>query len=69
MADRNLPTEIAAELPGGRPGPAVAGLPEVEEDVINRRAVDTTPRRYEQPLGDDDDPVMPSADSTLKTEI
>ena len=28
-----------------------------------------TPRRYDQPIEDDDDPVMPSVDSTLNTKI
>ena len=28
-----------------------------------------TPRRYEQPIEDDDDPVMPSADATANTKI
>ena len=28
-----------------------------------------TPRRYDQPLEDDDDPVMPSPDATVNTKI
>ena len=28
-----------------------------------------TPRRYEQPIEDDDDPVMPGDDATLNTKI
>ena len=28
-----------------------------------------TPRRYDQPIEDDDDPVMPSDDTTLNTKI
>jgi hypothetical protein len=28
-----------------------------------------TPRRYDQPIEDDDDPVMPSDESTLNTKI
>jgi hypothetical protein len=28
-----------------------------------------TPRRYDQPIEDDDDPVMPSADATVNTKI
>jgi hypothetical protein len=28
-----------------------------------------TPRRYEQPIEDDDDPVMPADDATLNTKI
>jgi hypothetical protein len=33
-----------------------------------RGALDT-PRRYDQPIEEDDDPVMPSDDSTLNTKI
>jgi hypothetical protein len=28
-----------------------------------------TPRRYEQPIEDDDDPVMPADDATLNTKM
>jgi hypothetical protein len=28
-----------------------------------------TPRRYDQPIEDDDDPVMPSDDATVNTKI
>jgi hypothetical protein len=28
-----------------------------------------TPRRYDQPIEDDDDPVMPSDDTTVNTKI
>jgi hypothetical protein len=28
-----------------------------------------TPRRYDQPIEDDEDPVMPSNDTTLNTKI
>jgi hypothetical protein len=28
-----------------------------------------TPRRYDQPIEDDDDPVMPGDDATLNTKI
>jgi hypothetical protein len=66
MADQNR--EPAAG-PSGRPGQGVESTRDVEQDVVNRHAVDTTPRRYEQPLGDDDDPVMPSDDSTLNVKI
>jgi hypothetical protein len=34
-----------------------------------RRAALYTPRRYEQPIEDDDDPVMPSAGATVNTKI
>jgi hypothetical protein len=38
------------------------------DDLVNRRPLDT-PRRYDQPIEDDDDPVMPSDDATLNTKI
>jgi hypothetical protein len=39
------------------------------DEVVRRRGDqhDSTPRRYEQPA--DDDPVMPSDDSSLNTKI
>ena len=37
-------------------------------DAVNRQPLDT-PRRYDQPIEDDDDPVMPSDDATLSTKI
>jgi hypothetical protein len=40
-----------------------------EDDELLYRDPLHTPRRYEQPIEDDDDPVMPSDDSTLNTKI
>jgi hypothetical protein len=39
-----------------------------ERDDFTQAAL-YTPRRYEQPIEDDDDPVMPSADATVNTKI
>ena len=39
-----------------------------DEDVVNRADLET-PRRYEQALLDDADPVMPADDSTMNTKI
>jgi hypothetical protein len=39
-----------------------------ERDAFTRAALDT-PRRYDQPIEDDDDPVMPSPDATVNTKI
>ena len=55
-------TQSASGLSGGR------SRPEWSDDAVNRQPFDT-PRRYDQPIEDDDDPVMPSADSTLNTKI
>ena len=46
-----------------------AGAPrEVSSERYSSGPLDT-PRRYEQPIEDDDDPVMPSDDATLNTKI
>jgi len=37
-------------------------------DLVNILPLDT-PRRYDQPIEDDDDPVMPSDETTLNTKI
>lgn len=42
---------------------------EIREDTVNRRAPNLTPRRYEQPLEADDDPVLPAGDATLNTKL
>jgi len=44
------------------------------ESGISNRSMDEkkpldTPRRYEQPIEDDEDPVMPSDDATVNTKI
>jgi hypothetical protein len=63
-------SHTASGLSGGRPGPGVELNADYTEDAVNRAGVDTsTPRRYEQPLDDDSDPVMPSDDATLNTKI
>lgn len=38
-------------------------------DAVGSAAALETPRRYEQPLEEDDDPVMPADDPTLNTKI
>jgi hypothetical protein len=60
-------TQSASGLSAGREGPGVERNRE-SDDVINRADLDT-PRRYDQALEDDEDPVMPSDDSTLNTKI
>ena len=62
-------SQTAGGLSGGRSGPGVERSRDYSEDVINRETTDTTPRRYEQPLEDDADPVMPADDATLNTKI
>jgi hypothetical protein len=44
------------------------GRHQVDDELLYRGPLDT-PRRYDQPIEDDDDPVMPSDDSTLNTKI
>jgi hypothetical protein len=54
---------------GGPSGPGVEGNGDYTEEVVNRNEPVSTPRRYEQPIEDDGDPVMPTDDSTLNTKI
>jgi hypothetical protein len=52
-----------------RPAAGVERNSQTVEEVVDREAEDmATPRRYEQPL-DQDDPVMPTDDATLNTKI
>jgi hypothetical protein len=57
-------TQTASGLSSGRRGERDQVR---ESEVVNRDL--ETPRRYDQPLGDDDDPVMPSDDATMNTKI
>ncbi len=70
MADQNVPNDASrqSEDAAEREGPGVER--NRLYDTVNRTEADTaTPRRYEQPLEDDDDPVMPGVDATLNTKI
>jgi hypothetical protein len=42
--------------------------PDKSSKLVNLQPLDT-PRRYDQPIEDDDDPVMPSDETTLNTKI
>ena len=55
-------TQSASGLSAGRTGLRDA------DDAVNRGRFDT-PRRYDQPIEDDDDPVMPGDDATVNTKI
>ena len=68
MADQNMSTRTAGGLTAGHRGRSLESGGDAE-DVVNRQDASTTPRRYEQPLEDDDDPVMPSGESSLNTKI
>ena len=39
----------------------------LDEEISEQDAV--PPRRYDQPIEDDDDPVMPTDDATVNTKI
>lgn len=54
-----------AREPSGRQAPRRAD----HEEVVNRHTANPTPRRYEHPLTEDDDPVMPANDATLNTKM
>lgn len=40
-----------------------------DDDIVNRHTADATPRRYERPVTDDEDPVLPAGDATLNTQM
>ena len=54
-------TQSASGLSAGRPGPGVEHNRDVD---LNR-----TPRRYDQPIEEDRDPVMPDDAATVNTKI
>ena len=63
---------MLSDLSGVSPqhsGPGVERNREYSEQMVNRSEENPTPRRYEQPVEEDGDPVMPSDDSTLNTKI
>ena len=62
-------SQSANDLSPQHSGPGVERNREYSEQMVNRSEENTTPRRYEQPVEEDDDPVMPSDDSTLNTKI
>jgi hypothetical protein len=59
---RDQSTQSASGLTAGR------DHEDKSSDLVNRQPLET-PRRYDQPIEDDDDPVMPSDDTTLNTKI
>jgi hypothetical protein len=72
--NRSSSQDPTAELAGDQSTQSASGLSagrtpdRSRDDAVNRDPLDT-PRRYEQPIEDDDDPVMPSDDTTLNTKI
>jgi hypothetical protein len=62
--------EAESIRPAEREGPDfTAGDRSPDERDDFTRATRYTCRRYEQPIEDDDDPVMPSAGATVNTKI
>ena len=59
---RDQSTQSASGLTAGR------SRTDKSSDLVNILPLDT-PRRYDQPIEDDDDPVMPSDETTLNTKI
>jgi len=68
MADYRNDAPRKRQAEGDRWKADVWTSPREAGDIVNRGAFDT-PRRYDQPIEDDDDPVMPSDDATLNTKI
>ena len=72
--NRSSSNDPTAEPASGQSTQSASGLTagrsrmDKSSDLVNILPLDT-PRRYDQPIEDDDDPVMPSDDSTLNTKI
>jgi hypothetical protein len=60
---RDQSTQSASGLTAGRDREDKS-----KSDPINRQPLET-PRRYDQPIEDDEDPVMPADDATVNTKI
>ena len=60
-------TQSASGLSQGRSGPGVERNRSLDRDVND--GPDETPRRYDQGIEDDNDPVMPADDATVNTKI
>jgi hypothetical protein len=60
-------TQSASGLSAGT-GPDANDRPHVTRRETARAGLDT-PRRYDQPIEDDGDPVMPTDDATVNTKI
>jgi hypothetical protein len=68
MAEQS--TQSATGLAAGREAPAVERNKDYsDEETVHRSGGTSTPRRYDQPIEDDENPVMPESDSTLNTKI
>jgi hypothetical protein len=61
-------TQSASGLPRSRPGPGVERNRSLDPDGVEG-GPNETPRRYDQPIDDDGDPVMPGDDATVNTKI
>lgn len=68
ILSRNPEAETTRPTEPERPDLTASDRSPDERDDFTRAALDT-PRRYEQPIEDDDDPVMPSPDATVNTKI
>ena len=72
--NRSSSNDPTAELASDQSTQSASGLsagrnrPDGDREAVNRQPLET-PRRYDQPIEDDDDPVMPSDDTTLNTKI
>jgi hypothetical protein len=42
---------------------------EDQETLVNRTRAETTPRRYDQPIEEDDDAVLPAGGPTVDTRV
>ena len=61
-------TQSASGLSQDRVGPGVERNRSLDPDAVNS-GTEEAPRRYDQPIEEDDDPVMPADDATVNTKI
>jgi hypothetical protein len=72
--NRSSSNDPTAEPTRDQSTPSASGLTagrdrdDMSSDLVNRQPLET-PRRYDQPIEEDDDPVMPSDETTLNTKI
>ena len=66
--DRWSDEDAKAEISNRPPDEEVSNQDAVPPRPTAERALDT-PRRYDQPIEDDGDPVMPADDATTNTKI
>jgi hypothetical protein len=63
----NDPTAERTANQSIRSGALGHSVGEPDDELVNRTRAETTPRRYDQPIEEDEDAVVPEDDSTTET--